>query len=62
LLLWALGAAVLVAASLALADPVPLMLALDPELVALLVVGSVGLLRASAARAVVAAVARRRVS
>ena len=44
-LLWLIGAAVLLAGSLAIADPAVVALVLDPELVALLVGTAVGMLR-----------------
>ena len=44
-LLWAVGAAVLVLSSLAVADPAILSLALDPELVALVVASSISIVR-----------------
>lgn len=52
LLLWALGALVILASAFAVSDLALVMLALDPELVALLVLSSVALLRASPALAV----------
>jgi len=48
-LLWALGALVILASAFAVSDPALVMFALDPELVALLVVSSVALLRTSPA-------------
>ena len=47
LLLWALGAVLILATAFALSDPALVMFALDPELVALLVLSSLALLRAS---------------
>ncbi len=41
-LLWAVGAAVLALSSLSVADPAILSLALDPELVALIVASGIG--------------------
>jgi hypothetical protein len=58
LVLWALGTIVVLAASLTLADPGLMMFVLDPELLALLVVSSLALLRASAAGAILSGVAR----
>jgi hypothetical protein len=55
LVLWALGAVVILATSLTLADPGLTMFALDPELLALLVVSSLALLRASVAGPVLSA-------
>jgi hypothetical protein len=55
LLLWALGAVVIVATALALSDPALVMFALDPELVAVLVLSSIALLRGSPALAFVRA-------
>jgi hypothetical protein len=49
LLLWALGAVLILASAFALSDPALVMFALDPELVALLVLSSLALLRASPA-------------
>ena len=47
-LLWAVGAAAVLAVSFAVADPALLVLALDPELIALLVLSSIALIRISA--------------
>lgn len=62
LLLWALGAVLVITCALALSDPALLMFALDPELLALVVLSSLALLRASPAvtivRAFVASAAR----
>lgn len=44
-LLWLIGAAVLLAGSVAIADPAVVALVLDPELVALLVGTGIGMLR-----------------
>jgi len=61
-LLWFVGFAVLVCTPVALADPAILALALDPELVAVLVLSAAALLRAAAVgfvlRALPASVAR----
>jgi hypothetical protein len=54
-LLWAAGFGVMLCAALALADPGLLVLALDPEVVAVLVLGSVAQLRATAVGAVIRA-------
>jgi hypothetical protein len=45
LLLWGLGGLVILTAAIALSDPAIVMFALDPELVALLVISSLALLR-----------------
>jgi hypothetical protein len=50
-LLWGCGALALMALPVALMDPVVLMLLLDPELLALLVVSVIGLLRIRLGRA-----------
>ena len=47
-LLWAVGTAVVLALSFAVADPGLVVLALDPELIALIVLSSIALLRISA--------------
>ena len=47
-LLWAVGTAAALTVSFALADPGLLMLALDPELIALIVLSSIALIRISA--------------
>ena len=61
-LLWAAGVVAILAVSFAVADPALLAFALDPELLAVLVLSSVALLRASpafvAARGLCVALAR----
>ncbi len=46
-LVWAIGAVAVLAVSFALADPGLLVLAIDPELLALIVLSSIALMRAS---------------
>jgi hypothetical protein len=59
LLLWALGGLVLLGCAVALSDPAILMFALDPELVAMLVLSSLALLRVSPAVVLVRGVVAR---
>jgi hypothetical protein len=54
-LLWAVGFVILLCTPAALVDPGILALALDPELVALIVLSSVGVLHATASRFVLRA-------